>query len=287
MIKEFAVDPRLVVRSYADLKYVIEKFGFPEGRVISQFPSGWLRAAYQTAKQLHVGKVECARIEEKLKRIPKNVLVPLGRPGGDGSVDWRELASIEHRRQPFDYILATPLIEDCPCVSLDEFEDGHPSLEYSRDRVIRREAAEMADACALLLRTARHIKIIDPYFDFQKPRFAKTFVAFLSKVGNAAIDIHRNDDISRDELKRRAERHLPKVLPERVSVRMYTWPKDEMHNRYLLTDLGGVTFGTGLDEYLPGKVEEDHIVLLGEDVRKNFWARYAGGDLVAEWAKRS
>lgn len=285
MIKEFAVDPKLIVRSYADLKYVIEKFGVSEGRVISEFPRKWRRSAYEAALQLHRGKAEYAKIEEKLKRIPKSALLALGRQGGEGGTDWFELALAEHARQPFDYILAPRNDERGPCILLDDFEAGHPCLSGAHDREIRREASEMAKACALLLQVSKQIKLIDPYFDLQHQRYVRPFGEFLKRVGTAEIEIHRADTVSHEVLRHHANRHLPLMLPLGVKVRMFTWPKNSLHNRFVISEVGGITFGTGLDEASPEGCGTDYVSLMSEAARKSHWEQYSGGDLVQEWSK--
>ncbi|MEK8020101.1 MAG: hypothetical protein VSS75_024780 [Candidatus Parabeggiatoa sp.] len=56
---------------------------------------------------------------------------------------------------------------------------------------------------------------------------------------------------------------------------MVQWPKDEMHNRYILTDIGGVLFGTGLDDDNDGEsTSTDDVTLLDESAYKQHWKKY-------------
>jgi hypothetical protein len=286
MIKEFAVDPRAVVRSFADFKYVIEKFGVPEGRIISEFPRKWRRMAYQEALRLHKGTAEYSKIEERLRKMPRGALLSLSRPGGDGAQDWLDSAIVEHGRQPFDYILSSASRDGVPIVQLDEFDSNHPCLEVGRDRKLRRVAAEMSTACEFLLRNSRHVKLIDPYFDFQHRRFVNPFLAFLAYVSSPSeVEVYRNDRVAPADLSRAADRYLPAHLPDGVCVRMFTMPEERMHNRYLLTELGGVRFGIGLDESLPGAVEEDDVSLVTHAMWESLWDEYANGYQVGDWKK--
>jgi hypothetical protein len=47
-----------------------------------------------------------------------------------------------------------------------------------------------------------------------------------------------------------------------------------LHNRYILTDIGGVSFGVGLDDGIDGETDE---VTVLEDMTYQFrWAQFAG-----------
>lgn len=47
-----------------------------------------------------------------------------------------------------------------------------------------------------------------------------------------------------------------------------------LHNRYILTDLGGVAFGIGLDDGKKG--ETDDITLMNRDLYELRWSQYGG-----------
>jgi hypothetical protein len=51
---------------------------------------------------------------------------------------------------------------------------------------------------------------------------------------------------------------------------------DRLHNRYVLTDLGGVTLGIGLDAGNEG--ETDDLVLLSRAQYTHRWSQYVGND---------
>lgn len=54
------------------------------------------------------------------------------------------------------------------------------------------------------------------------------------------------------------------------------WAQGELHNRYVLTDLGGAMFGTGLDQAGPTGTQEDTVVLLEDEQHHVELARYQG-----------
>lgn len=285
MIKEFAVDPAAIVSSYQRFSYVLEKFGIWEGRVISAFPSNWKRVVYETAQSTHAdsGGVELKRIEERLKTLPKGILMAMSRPGARG--EWLEQVLNEHKRQPFDFILSLADSEVPEVVAIDAFDGNHPCLAHTREQIIKREPAVMASACDLLLKTASHVKMVDPYFDLTHSRFREPFVQFIQRLRpGTLIEIFRNSEVAFAALRDRANRHLPKSLPQGITVRLIVRPDDEpMHNRFLMTNHGGVRFGVGLDAAEEGAVKEDEVSLMLADVWRARWLQYANGDVVGEW----
>jgi hypothetical protein len=42
MFYEYAIEPRAIGSSWATFRYIIEKFGFDKGRLISEFPRRWV-----------------------------------------------------------------------------------------------------------------------------------------------------------------------------------------------------------------------------------------------------
>jgi hypothetical protein len=69
-------------------------------------------------------------------------------------------------------------------------------------------------------------------------------------------------------------------LPRNVTIEFVRWKQrdggEKLHNRYILTDLGGVSFGVGLDEGKAG--ETDDLLLLPRTQYERRWSQYAGDD---------
>lgn len=285
MIKEFAVEPEAIVSSYRDFSYVVEKFGVCEGRVISRFPRRWTSLVYEAAQQRHRGTIECKKIEERLSRLSKDVLIAMSRPAGNGK--WIEVAIKEHQRQPFDYLLTNAPQGFAEAVPVENLDGEHPCLQITREISIPREPEAMANACAFLLKTAKVIKLIDPHLDFSKSRFREPFKAFMKHVrADTQIEIYRgidNGGPTREFLRQSAERLLLTALPAGVHARMLLLPVETMHNRFLLTDLGGIKFGVGLDAAGDNVAPEDELSLMVPGVWQSRWGDYSGGELLGEW----
>lgn len=285
MIKEFAVEPEAIVSSFKDFIYVVEKFGICEGRVISRFPKTWKRLVYEAAQARHQGKVEGKKIEERLRRLPDEILIAMSRPAGTG--DWIDVALAEHQRQPFDYLITNAPQEVAEAVPVESLDGEHPCLRITRELSISREPEAMASACAFLLKTAKVIKIIDPHLDFSHHRYREPFNAFMKHVrAGTQIEIYRgirDDGPTREFLRQKAEQFLQTALPIGVHARIFLLPAGTMHNRFLLTDLGGIKFGVGLDAAGDNAAPEDELSLMVPGVWQSRWARYSGGELLGEW----
>jgi hypothetical protein len=66
MLDEYAVEPEAIGLSWSDFRYVIEKFGFDHGRLISRFPNRWFEMVLEVAKTLP--DVERKRVTVGLER---------------------------------------------------------------------------------------------------------------------------------------------------------------------------------------------------------------------------
>lgn len=288
MFKEFAVEPEAVVRSDRDLVYVLEKFGMHQGRVISEFPRKWKRLAYEAAQRRHKGQVELTRITERLQRIPEGVLVSSGRPAGEPTMSWIARANAAHATMPFDAIVAEAPPPEPPFVQIDLLDETHPCLSPNRQWPVRREATQLAAACRMHLRTARHLKLIDPHFDLFARRFRRPFEAMLleAAVNRPTIDIYRNDDLPPEEAVRRMDRCLTAAAQQGFTARLFLRAANVMHNRFVLSDRGGLSFLTGLDDDGDGVgTPEDDVTLLDPPLWCLRWQQYDDLEPVAQWLR--
>ena len=286
MFQEFAVDPGAIVRSDRDLVYVLEKFGMHQGRVISQFPGRWKALAYEAAQRRHGGRVELTRITERLRRIREDVLLSLGRPGGESTAAWLQRASEEHARKPFSTIVGEVVPAEPPFVALDQLDEDHACLAPNREWIVKRDAQSLAATCALHLQIAKHVKLVDPHFDLSLRRFRRPFEAMLHAAGTnrPRIDIFRNDKLGEDDAIERMDRSAAAAASRGFLVRLFLRPEALMHNRFVLTDRGGVRFGTGLDDNDDGsRTPDDDVSLLDRAVWEQRWAEFPDDDPLMVW----
>ena len=273
MIHEYALEPELVA-SWHDLqKYrlFIEMFDLGAGRVVSRYPKKWVKQVWdafeadfgQTARTL-----DRSRMGKLLKKITKPVVK---RPDciWDAACDWLTNAEIEHTRKSFHTILArnNPRNNTIVVRESEVMEDTAERWDAPGTMTIPRTAEEIANCVAPMLRCATKILFIDPYFRANEERFRKPLAAFLrivdTRTSKITIEIHTADRDTAPSwamFQQECEDKLPAVIPKGLTLTVHRWKErkdgEKLHNRYILTDIGGVSFGTGLDEGDPGMTDD-------------------------------
>jgi len=281
MLYEYALDPKLF-KNWQDFRYLIEKFGMSEGRLISQFPKKWKRIVYESLGNCSQG--EKKRIEALLNR---NIFVKRIYNQLDKESDWLTNAINAHENCCFRAIISTDNPTDHPYVLKFStyFESNESLMQVSRTIRIERKALKMAYCVKTLLQFGKEIIFVDPHFAPQNKRYYRPLAEFLKLIASrcSGIPIHRleyhcNDDLGESYLKGKCDENLPKNLSAEFTPKLVQWPKKELHNRYILTDIGGVMFGTGLDDDNDGEsTPTDDVTLLDEFVYKQYWKKYRQG----------
>lgn len=283
MIKEFALDPAVPAQSFKDCRYFLDALRIENGRVLSRFPKTWQRMVYEAAQALHNGKVELSRIEARLAGMPKCALFSCSRPSGDPNAPWLARAIEEQSHSPFAAIITNVADPKLPFVLAADDVDTSPLFQAVGQREIPRTSQEIVACVGLLLRVAKVIKLIDPYFKASNPRWRRGLQKLIETVPTGAtIEIHREDG---GELPANVrswfDGPVQRVLKPSVVVKIFLHPKAKMHNRYILTDQGGASFGTGLDDHEDGDegiTGDDDVTLLTEEQRSTKWRKYESAE---------
>lgn len=288
MIREYAVEPDVPAQSYRDCSYFLEKFGVEYGRLISRFPGNWKRLVYEAAKRRHDGMVELSRIEEYLARLKPTVLFASGRPGGDANQPWISRAITENARMPFAGIIATTMPADSQEIWLaSELDESNVAFRALGQKHIGRTSDEIVACVRPLLKCAKLIKLIDPYFKASEPRYGRALAKLLCELGPGTIvEIHRANDALPGNVRNWFDRAIPPLLSNGICLKIFLHVSSTMHNRFILTDMGGASFHTGLDDNEGDRrdsTREDLVTLLSAAVYAAEWDRYAGIPVFAEY----
>lgn len=240
---------------------------------------------YEAAQASLRGTKELSRIEIRLKAITDDVLMVTSRPGGDSTQPWLTRAICEHSRQPFDSIIA----KENPAAHTDvlvaaEMDDTDVRFQATGQRHITRTAAEIVDCVRLLLGSAKTktVKLIDPHFDPTKARFRRPLALALKTLSNngqtgVTLEIHCSDKTSEGYMGNNCDSNIPQLLPAGITVQVFLHPETSMHNRFILTNLGGASYHTGLDDNEEGySTPKDLVMLLASDTFATEWATYSG-----------
>lgn len=284
MIKEFALEPDVLATSFRDFSYFIEKFGVAQGRVISRFPKDWKKMVYQAAQASLRGTRELSRIEVRLKEIKDDVLIESRRPGGDGTHPWLTRALAEHNRLPFSGIIArdNPTAHPEVMISAD-LDDGDPRFQASGQGHIYRTSKEIVECVSLLLNAAKTVKLIDPHFNPTKGRWRRMLGLVMARMGSTGqagvtLEIHRADDGTLPaNMQGYFDSTIPNIRPANVAVQIFLHPVANMHNRFILTNVGGASYHTGLDDNEDGNsTPTDLVSFLAAYTFSTEWATYSG-----------
>jgi len=311
VIYDFALEPELVA-TWWDPKVwypVRSQMGLGTRRVPCIFPSASWKKLVMGALQKSIPEEEMARWQSARKKMDillqhlhQNAARRSGRCAETES--WLDAAVREHEEFPFGGILVgTTGLVHTHVVAVDKLaDDEHPAWSPPAPPVVR-QALQLAAALAPLLRSAHELRFVDPYFDADDPTFFEPMKAYLEvaqkrrTVGDLRIQIHftigsqqvaqqsriertlLNDETVARERLASAERKLSPVLDRRVAARVFAWGRDAsgqgMHNRYVLSDLGGVAVQTGLDQDSRGSRRTDDLTVLSKEQYGARWAEFA------------
>jgi hypothetical protein len=270
MLYEYAVEPRAIGSSWETFRYLIEKFGFDKGRLISEFPKRWLLEVYNATTAFP--DVQKKRVVEALNQARKNKVVRCHRPYDPDAGDWLHNALIEHLRLPFHAIIAleNPTGEAVvlPIRDLDEL---HPLMAVAHDRAVTRDPTSIATALAGLLRFGSNILFVDPFFDPYSGRYKSTLRECLAIVKEfnprATCEIHyryHEDKPAQEEIQREAGNLFRDIIPAGMKINIYCWREKnggaDFHDRFLLTDKGGIGAGAGFSAEGAHQVTNMHLM---------------------------
>jgi len=161
MIYEYALDPELL-NSWEKFRYLTEKFGVSEGRLISRFPKKWKMMVYEGLKGL--GEIERTKIEVKLQEIDNKIVTR--KHEYNHASTWLNNAEDEDRRDPFHAIISTSNTQRNPKILLYDNLDGTLEMwAVSRQVIVPRDAISISNALSPFLCIAKCISFVDPYFD--------------------------------------------------------------------------------------------------------------------------
>lgn len=255
MLYEYAVEPQTLGSNWETFRYIIEKFGFDKGRLISEFPKKWFREVYDATAGLP--PVQKKRIEEALNLARKNKVVRSRRPYDRDAGDWLHNALTEHQRTPFRAIIARQNSAGSRAVLLaEDIDELHPLMAVPHDCAISRDAPSLAAAMRGLLRFSSRILFVDPFFDPFDKRYKATLRECLNIVSgenpDAVCEIHyryHDNKTTNEDLVREAGNLFPGVIPAGMNVSFLCWRQKNVgarfHARYLLTERGGIAIDYG------------------------------------------
>lgn len=289
MVYEYALDPALL-DNWKDFRFFQQSFGPAKGRLIADFPRKWKRAVLEAIRVSSCGDVEKKRIKEALKYLAAPTIYSRTVHCWNNSLSWLENAVQEDAQRAFHAIVYRDnndgvAIPDDHFVQEEELFDSAQYWESENTVIVERKAIQMAAPAAPLLSLAQHIIFVDPYFDPCKKRFRDPLLALLDYISNRPADItvqkleyHVSDRIDAAHFQHLSDTHLKKRLSHGLTLSFVQWAEADMHDRHIVTNIGALTYGQGLDEWDGGaSPKEVRIQREGNDGWKQLWDRYSSG----------
>ncbi|MCG8317804.1 MAG: hypothetical protein MI976_31725, partial [Pseudomonadales bacterium] len=247
-----------------------QSFNNRTARLISDVPKDWQRSAFQAINNLPhetCKPVHRKTLKESLKRLLRSNLVKNRGASSNGlGVPWIEFVAEENSKYPFAAILG--LDAQTTPVQVFGFEellfDSPKSWNKDDQDHVVRNAEAIVEAMSPLLIVSKSVQLVDPHFSFIRPtweRYEPVLRGLVKKLdqfnfgrGIKTVSIHTSDKLG--SMSQQLENAAREWLPEGISVKVYHWPESKMHDRFVLTDVGGLYYGHGLDEASPGKAGE-------------------------------
>jgi hypothetical protein len=279
MIYEFAVSPS-ICDSWQNLRFLLSSFGKEEGRLLSDIPKKqWFNLALKTIKQSDHPPVERKRMSEGVIKLKNKSLYKRNYVPDIAGKNWLDCALAAHKDRPFRGILTDGChaVEDC--VLINDIELTEKALwNIPPGCMAKRTATEMLEPIKPMLDCANEAILIDRNFDPGKARFINFLSELLNYLSHRSyspsiqtISYHLGDKMSPEHIQYLCNEHLAHRIPYGMKLNIYIWPKDELHDRYVLTDNGGVKYGVGLDEYDGGGSKEVAINRIFESEYRKWW----------------
>jgi hypothetical protein len=292
MFYEYAIDPEIlsdVSRCHA----FFESFRNRSSRLIADVPRNWQQDVFHAINQLPhetCKPVYKKTLKENLKKLLRvNLNRNRGASSNTDNLLWKDFAVNENRDFPFAAIIAADSeVEPVQMYGFESLLFEYPECWNSNDQQhVERKAAAIVDAMAPLLFVSKSIRLVDPHFSFIRPtwdRYEPVLKELVSRLGQfyfgkgiSSVAIHTSD--KKGSMSQQLEDKTKRWLPSGIIIEVYHWPEDVMHDRFLLTDIGGLYLGHGLDEFAEGKAERVLVSVLENASYRTELAKVTGTSL--------
>lgn len=290
MIHAYAVEPEVAV-SWTDrraFRAICDRFGVGTPRAFLEFPkfSKWKRSVHQAAVAADLDEVDSMRLDELFQLFDQ---ARVRRPGTtyDGERTWLENAEVEYSRHPFAAIIAMANPRSRSEVLLESAVGESTNQLWHRESAATppRRADDLAKAVRAMLQNCRQLHLIDPHFNTGNPRHQRVLEAFMHVIcsgphgTSVKVVVHCEQKSSLLHFEDEAAKLAPRIAAgARIQFRRLVRRAggEKLHNRYLLTDLGGVVFGTGLDDGKENETEDINLMSARQYDRR--WQQYVAGN---------
>lgn len=299
MIHEFAVEPELIfewAENRRDTAIFGNSFGLGHPRILARYPGNWDQQATRHADATYRRLMAAARspeeegrIETQKKRfdalmtrlVNNNVTLEREHLAFHEAKSWADNA-VAHAPNPFHAIVArTKSSKSDYILTGDELYD-HPRWKLKRSHMIARDANSITAAVTPILKRCQAVTFVDQYFHPNKTAemgLLKTYLQILSATPRKdppRIEVWCTEPkgvpwpTAATEFK---NLNLGAELDVGWSIRIVCYRRrgggEQIHNRYILTDIGGLVFAAGLSSGPKGSHDDITVMELDQYEHRN------------------
>jgi hypothetical protein len=272
MIYEYAIDPELLIdwaQSRLSSRYINDNFGIGKPRLMAEFPKlKKIRKLYLEYVNTHsVDEMTKARLTELYSSLTEKT-IKRNHYMYDGEITWLENAEIEDgKKRPFRAIISKNnprrkskvLVND----AMGEWPDAFWKVDYSIR--LKKHKETLLETLKPLLQSCSELFWIDPYFKPAKSvRLLKMvileFLSYNKDPSQLTFEIHisMNKGMgTKAFIEEEFNKRISPILPDRMGLTVKCWDtvpgKEKYHDRFFITDIGGIQSSYGFDED-PGEV---------------------------------
>jgi len=276
MIHAYAIEPDCVV-AWCDrrsFRLVSGRFGVGTPRLLLELPkfSTWKKAVFEAASKVTLSDLDKTRLTELFKLLGSQRVRRVG-TSYDGTRPWMENAEAEYARHPFAAIIAMANPRSHAAVLLEAAvgDETNPLWHRPLAATPPRTPEGIAAVVSTMVENCDELHFVDPHFSPHKKDYNKVLEFILKNCTCSShpigrICVHCKEDYSKPsrEFFEQEAAKIANRIPLGLEVSFKRWKEREggekLHNRYLLTNIGGVTFGVGLDAGSTGQTEDVNLM---------------------------
>ena len=197
------------------------------------------------------------------------------------ATDWLAVALAAHADRPFRAIIVNEYDGDRNDVLIKDIKlIIHPLWQVPISESVDRNTATMLGVIQSVLACAGEVVLVDRNFRPEQQRFQNVLIGIMESLVTRShgphigkVVYHVGDDIANDHLETQCKACFGTRMPVGMTLEIVVHPRDELHDRFVLTDIGGVSFGQGLDESLGSGPDKVLISRLSDSTYKEWWRK--------------
>ena len=266
MIRAYAIDPAVVAGwgVMHEFRYFIDKFGLGTPRMLLTLRSKnkWRRQVLRVARDKQVGGVELNRLTALLQVLMDCHHLRQNSPQCDGARSWLDNAIEEYERCEFAGILTD--VQNRSHKALlhpATLGDSNPRWNAPIAATPSRHPAALIATLTPMLNNCSQVRIVDPYFNADNQAHWRFLVALATHLHKrcsgppSSVEVHcKAEESGTSAYFRNAVCKQYRTCPLAHPVEVIRWSQrsdglgERLHNRYVMTEMGGVTLGGGLEK---------------------------------------